>query len=292
MGRVDPSQSAYLTNGKSIDHAKRTLYSKQPAQNEEGQALQYGNHSKKGENWIGGPTQNLKAQYIPGYQGFVPSVKAENLFGKSFAKGTGAAVNKEFNGGFDHPNQARYLSVNAIEHGKTNFRRIRDSEEPADAKDMQHTSNFNDVEFRGLEISEPNIYNDIPTVGYQGFKSAYRAETVRINHRKDPFFNLNALRPRIKELNIDEPVVEEKTTGSVFKRGSHMRHATVTATPVERVPGYGGTTVTSPASSPIRVPIAGYTGHRMGYRSQNFYGKNYRDCSIQSKILQNMALHQ
>jgi hypothetical protein len=25
--------------------------------------------------------------------------------------------------------------------------------------------------------------------------------TVRINHRKDPFFNLNALRPRIAELN-------------------------------------------------------------------------------------------
>jgi hypothetical protein len=42
-------------------------------------------------------------------------------------------------------------------------------------------------------------------------------------------------------------------------------------------------------SSPIRVPIAGYTGHRMGYRAQNFYGKNYRDCSIQSKVLQNMA---
>jgi len=102
---------------------------------------------------------------------------------------------------------------------------------------------------------------------------------------------LNALRPRIKELNIEDPVVEEKATGgSVFKRASHTRHATVTATPVERA--FGGTTVNSPASSPIRVPIAGYTGHRMGYRSQNFYGKNYRDCSIQSKILQNMASHQ
>jgi hypothetical protein len=51
--------------------------------------------------------------------------------------------------------------------------------------------------FQGIEISRPNIYNEIPTVGYQGFKSVYKPGTVRINHRKDPFFNLNALRPRI-----------------------------------------------------------------------------------------------
>jgi hypothetical protein len=47
--------------------------------------------------------------------------------------------------------------------------------------------------------------------------------------------------------------------------------------------------MSSPTRDIIRVPIAGYTGHRMGYRAQNFYGKNYRDCSIQSKVLQNMA---
>jgi hypothetical protein len=155
-----------MTNGKSIDHAKRTIYSKQPAQDESGQAIKYGNLSKKGANWIGGPTQNLKAQYIPGYQGFVPSIKAENIFAKSFAKGTGEAVNKEYHSGFDHPIHARYLSQNAIEHSKTNFRRIRDTEEPADVTDARNTSNFNDVEFQGLEISKPNIYNDIPTVGY------------------------------------------------------------------------------------------------------------------------------
>jgi len=33
-GKIDPRESAYMTNGKSIDHAKRTLYSKQPQQNE------------------------------------------------------------------------------------------------------------------------------------------------------------------------------------------------------------------------------------------------------------------
>ena len=67
VGGINPRESAYMTNGKSIDHAKRTLYSKQPAKDEHGHELQFGNTSRKGNNWIGGPTQNLKAQYIPGY---------------------------------------------------------------------------------------------------------------------------------------------------------------------------------------------------------------------------------
>lgn len=52
--------------------------------------------SKKGANWVCGPTNNIKAQHIPGYQGYVPNVKAENLIGQSYAKITGQAINKEF----------------------------------------------------------------------------------------------------------------------------------------------------------------------------------------------------
>ena len=42
----------------------------------------------------------------------------------------------------------------------------------------------------------------MPTVGYQGFKSLYRPNTVVINHRKDPFFNINPLRPRLKDVDV------------------------------------------------------------------------------------------
>lgn len=71
--------------------------------------------------------------------------------------------------------------------------------------------------FQGLEISKPNVYNEIPTVGYQGFKSTYRPETVRINHRKDPAFNINALRPRLKEVLMEEAPEYAKVTDG-FKR--------------------------------------------------------------------------
>lgn len=34
------------------------------------------------------------------------------------------------------------------------------------------------------------------------------------------------------------------------------------------------------------IPICGYGGHRRGDRSQNFFGKSFRDVAVQSKRLQ------
>jgi hypothetical protein len=45
---------------------------------------------------------------------------------------------------------------------------------------------------------------DLPTVGYQGFKSMYRMPTTQVNHRKDPFFNINPLRPKLNTKDIAE----------------------------------------------------------------------------------------
>ena len=83
----------------------------------------------------------------------------------------------------------------------------------------------------------------MPTVGYQGFKSQYRMPTVAINHRKDPFFNINPLRPRLKETAFEqegEPTVstQRKTAESILD-----------------------------ATGDMKVPVSGYTGHRMGYRA-------------------------
>jgi hypothetical protein len=45
---------------------------------------------------------------------------------------------------------------------------------------------------------------DLPTTGYQGFQSKYRKPTTQINHRKDPFFNINPLRPKLNEKDVIE----------------------------------------------------------------------------------------
>lgn len=43
---------------------------------------------------------------------------------------------------------------------------------------------------------------EIPTVGYQGFRSQYRVPSTVIEHRKDPFFNINPLKPRLPPNNV------------------------------------------------------------------------------------------
>ena len=67
---------------------------------------------------------------------------------------------------------------------------------------IYHTLTLNLNRFQGIEMTEKGAYNDLPTVGYQGHQSLYRKPVTKIEHRKDPFFNVNPLRPRLKERDI------------------------------------------------------------------------------------------
>lgn len=40
------------------------------------------------------------------------------------------------------------------------------------------------------------------------------------------------------------------------------------------------------------IPISGYSGHRRGVKSQNFFGKSFREVSLQSKKLQRELSHE
>lgn len=115
---------------------------------------------------------------------------------------------------------------------------------------------------------------DLPTVGYQGHQSLYRKPVTKIEHRKDPFFNVNPLRPRLKDRDV-------RQTDDFATLSAGMQIA-MTSQKAREEQGL-------PDNQQVKIPVVGYTGHRMGYRSQNFYGKNYRDCSIQSKMVQRMA---
>lgn len=115
---------------------------------------------------------------------------------------------------------------------------------------------------------------DIPAVGYTGHQSIYRQPVAKIDHRKDPFFNVNPLRPRLKERDV-RSADEFGTISAGYQIALHSNKA-------REDQGL-------PDNQKVCIPVVGYTGHRMGYKSQNFYGKNYRDCTIQSKMVQRMA---
>jgi len=42
----------------------------------------------------------------------------------------------------------------------------------------------------------------------------------------------------------------------------------------------------TPKQSHFTIPVAGYGGHLRGERSQNYFGKSYRDTAIQAKKLE------
>ena len=106
----------------------------------------------KGENWIGGPTSNKRAQHVPGYQGYIPSIKAENLYGQTYGKATSTAINKDYpkDPGVGKPPLGvdRYKTQTKADFTKENFRRImKDPLEPADIIDKVDAMNMQDEEF-------------------------------------------------------------------------------------------------------------------------------------------------
>lgn len=54
------------------------------------QSLMLGNKSKDAESWQNGPTHMIRKHSIPGYRGFVPGVKSENLIASTYANNTAA----------------------------------------------------------------------------------------------------------------------------------------------------------------------------------------------------------
>ena len=111
---------------------------------------------------------------------------------------------------------------------------------------------------------------DLPTVGYAGHQSLYRQPVTRIQHRKDPFFNVNPLRPRLS--TRDHRQSEQYQTMSA---GMQIAMESNRKRELEGLPN----------NQEVKIPICGYQGHRMGYTSQNFYGKTFRDATIQSKMV-------
>lgn len=91
---------------------------------------------------------------------------SENLYGKSFAKTTGKAINKEYHDGFQHPIKETFTTENAAEFNKSNFRTLKNEIDPAEVKDINDAYNFHDAEFQGIEITEKRAYMDLPTTGY------------------------------------------------------------------------------------------------------------------------------
>ena len=76
------------------------------------EVLKNSNKSRMAVNWIGGPNHRVQSQHIPGYQGHVHSLIAENMHGKTFGVTTANALNGKVRVGNQLSPDERFKSIN------------------------------------------------------------------------------------------------------------------------------------------------------------------------------------
>ncbi|CDW82030.1 UNKNOWN [Stylonychia lemnae] len=265
------------TNNQSSSQADSPQY----AYNNQ-KMMQIGNQSRNAASWVGGPKYEIRQQQIPGYQGFLPGINAENLYGKSYTKCSASSMNNKIERGFNITPEKRYMTQNQKAFAPKNFRRLKERPELANQRDyLEYTMTLNHQDNRSrtklLDISADNVNLDQYHLTQKSRNSNYfdpsgvtMSPPKSINPRNNNFFMQKAdiqVRPILIEKNLADKD-EFKKLGDGFKRIFSED---------------------SNDQGSLVLPVAGYTGHRKGSVAENMFGKSYRDATIQSKKLERIA---
>jgi len=121
---------------------QKWFYSSKPIPADEHLKETLGNKSKNGHTWIGGHTQNLKPQHIPGYKGHVPGIQSENIFAKTFGETTSKIIAREHILGNNLPQNERFKTTSQAEFSAKNFRRLAVDEAPLYKKDKEEFEEY------------------------------------------------------------------------------------------------------------------------------------------------------
>jgi hypothetical protein len=266
----------YTADNEAISGINRNkaYYSFKPAPVDQEMNTTLGNRSKEGATWIGGHTQMLKPQHIPGYKGHVPGIHSENLFSKTFGNSTSKIMAKEHTVGNNISNAERFTTSTQAEFSNKNFRRLANDEEPLMKKDKDDfeeyfsTMGIDPIELAKLP-TETRAIDDLPTIGYSGHQSIYR------NNLYKKFGNVNLLdisplKAKLRSVSN----VDMRSTQDYQGMSDNFKNIVDKNTDLTK--------------KPIKLPAVGYTGHRPGNKAQNFYGKPFKECSMQSKWIENM----
>ena len=83
-----------------------------------------GNRSRDAKTWINGPTHEIRNQCLPGYTGFIPGVKAENIFSTTYAANTARSFSNQIPKGHIGSPTERFTSFQAEKFSTNANRRI------------------------------------------------------------------------------------------------------------------------------------------------------------------------
>jgi hypothetical protein len=83
-----------------------------------------GNKSKDAKSWLNGPTHEIRNQCLPGYTGFIPGIKAENVFSTTYATNTASSFANKIPRGAEGSPDERFKTIQAEKFSPFSNRRI------------------------------------------------------------------------------------------------------------------------------------------------------------------------
>jgi len=110
-----------------------------------------GNTSKASVSWINGPTHEIRNQCLPGYTGFIPGVKAENVFSHTYSHATNASFDQKIPRGYNEQSM-RYTTVTGEKFSPGSFRRIQENKDNSSRRDYyEYTMKLNREQWNARE---------------------------------------------------------------------------------------------------------------------------------------------
>lgn len=247
-------------------------------------------------SWIGGPTAKFLPQHVPGYTGHVPALKAENLFAKSYAKVTAKAKRLGTIRQNSYSERQRFNSQHSIEYTPYNFTRLLKEPELLENKDYNDYARYltRELDQRKEQEIRSNAYkNDELLVTHENPRLPFNSKALANSLLQQKIANYKHKTIASQENYNSEPSITTNY-GSVTKRleTSPIKPRLVESRVVlnkkflNMSSGFQKVFTRDKIDKEIKLPIAGYGGHRVGYHSKNLYGKPFRKLSIESKRLQ------
>lgn len=247
-------------------------------------------------SWIGGPTAKFLPQHVPGYTGHVPALKAENLFAKSYAKVTAKAKRLGTIRQNSYSERQRFNSQHSIEYTPYNFTRLLKEPELLENKDYNDYARYLTRELdqsKEQEIRSNAYKNDELLVTQENPRFPFNSKALANSLLQQKIANYKHKTIASQENYSSEPSIVT-SYGSVTKRleTSPIKPRLVESRVVlnkkflNMSSGFQKVFTKDKIDKEIKLPIAGYGGHRVGYHSKNLYGKPFRKLSIESKRLQ------
>ena len=208
----------------------------------------------------------------------------------------------------------RFKTQNSIEHNPYNFSRFLKEPELLENKDYKDYANFvgslkqnksKNIQFYHFILFEKLIYLDLKNESLQYndellvmqnsqrkpfnsrvLENSNNISKKRMNPYVDRRANNYSVQYESKPLSTNYGKFTQRKENSPIRPNLFESRVASNEKFFSLSRGFQKIFVKDKRESDMKIPIAGYAGHRVGYKSSNIFGKAFRKCSIESKSIQ------